>query len=260
MPALEHPASPSVRPGSVPAIFLPGIIMPASLRYAPLLDALGDTLQPVVKELEVYAADAPPDDYGIAHEIAGIDRVAADAGFDRFHLYGHSAGGAIAIAYVAVNPDRVLGLALDEPASDFSPEAHALNRQDTERLAALPPEERNRAFTVMQLAPGVEPPAPPPGPPPDWMAKRPAGVETFMAALLSYDVSPDDLRRFDGPVYYSHGSLSDARWTAMRDRLAAAFPNFTSEEYEGLHHFQTSHAKEPERVAKVLREMWLESN
>jgi pimeloyl-ACP methyl ester carboxylesterase len=34
-------------------------------------------------------------------EVDGIDRAADDEGFDRFHLYGHSGGGAMALAFVA---------------------------------------------------------------------------------------------------------------------------------------------------------------
>jgi hypothetical protein len=45
-------------------IFLPGIIAPASARYAVLLQHLPG-VRAVVKDLEVYAGDAPPADYSI---------------------------------------------------------------------------------------------------------------------------------------------------------------------------------------------------
>jgi pimeloyl-ACP methyl ester carboxylesterase len=245
--------------GPAQVIFLPGIIMPAALRYGPLLGILGDSVQAVTKDLEVYAATPPAADYSIEQEIKGINRAAASAGFDRFHLYGHSAGGACALAYVAAYPDRVLSLALDEPASDFSPEAKSDLLRDIQALESLPAPERSRAFVVMQLAPGVEPPAPPPGPPPDWMASRPAGTSAFVEALQRFDVSPKRYRSFERPVYYSYGSLSNPHWFDMRDRLAAEFPDFTSERYEGLHHFQTSHNREPDRVAKALKQLWSRS-
>ena len=78
-------------------VFLPGIIAPAAKRYEPLLHYLAD-VNPVVKELEVYQDDAPPDGYSIATEVDGVLRVANEAGVERFHLYGHSAGGAVALA------------------------------------------------------------------------------------------------------------------------------------------------------------------
>jgi pimeloyl-ACP methyl ester carboxylesterase len=242
--------------GGVPVIFLPGIIMPAALRYAPLIDELGDAARALVKELEVYAAATPPAEYAIEHEVDGITRAADAADFDRFHLYGHSAGGACALAFVAAHPERVLSLALDEPASDFSPEVRSALRQDLDGIAARPAGEKLSTFLRLQLAPGVEPPSPPPGSPPAWMAKRPAGIDAFVEALLRYRLPLERLRAFDRPVYYSHGSLSHPSWVAMRDRLASIFPDFTADLYVGVHHLETSHARQPARVASALRRLW----
>jgi pimeloyl-ACP methyl ester carboxylesterase len=240
----------------VPAIFLPGIVMPAAIRYAPLLEALNGSTRAVVKELEVYAAATPPDGYGIEHEVEGISRAADAAGFDRFHLYGHSAGGACALAYVAVHPERVLSLALDEPASDFGPEDRSALQKDLDGIAGRPADEMLSAFLQLQLAPGVDPPSRPPGSPPEWMASRPGGIDAFTGALFRYQHSPELLRAFGRPVYYSYGSLSHPRWSAMRDRLAGIFPDFSSERYEGFHHLETSHQRAPARVAAALRRLW----
>jgi pimeloyl-ACP methyl ester carboxylesterase len=249
-------ASPPITSAPPPVVFLPGIIMPAALRYAPLLAEFGDTIRPLVKELEVYSTPTPPAEYAIELEVEGVSRAADAAGFERFHLYGHSAGGACALAYTAAYPDRILSLALDEPASDFSPEEQLALRAHLRDLDSLSPAARMRAFLQLQLAPGVEPPEPPPGPAPDWMRSRPAGIEAFIGALLRYDLPTDRLRSFAGPVYYSYGSLSNPNWLIMRDRLAALFANFTAEEYVGTHHLKTSHQSEPARVAKALRRLW----
>lgn len=230
--------------------------MPAAIRYAPLIAALGDAARAVTKELEVYGAESPPAGYAIEHEVEGISRAADAAGCDRFHLYGHSAGGACALAYVAAHPERVLSLALDEPASDFSPEDQSVLRKDLAGIGELPAAERMPAFLRMNLAPGIDLPPPTAGPPPSWMASRPGGIEAFGGALLRYRLAPERLRGFGGPVYYSHGSLSHPRWAAMRERLAGVFPDFTSEVYEGVHHLETSHQREPARVASALRRLW----
>jgi pimeloyl-ACP methyl ester carboxylesterase len=240
----------------VNVFLLPGIVAPAAVRYAPLLECLPG-LEPVPKDLEVYAGVSPPDSYSIAVEIQGIDRAASAAGFDRFHLYGHSGGGAVALAYTAAHPERVLSLAVDEPASDFT-EADfadaAWARLD--EAATLPDRESMRRFLALQLAPGVDPPQPPPGPPPPWMATRPAGMRALVAALRTHRVDSAAYTAFAGPVYYSFGSLSNARWVAMKERLSKAFPDFTAERYEGLHHLHTSHQAAPERVAQRLLEIW----
>jgi pimeloyl-ACP methyl ester carboxylesterase len=242
--------------GRIPVVFLPGGIMPAALRYAPLIQELGDAVQAVTKELEVYAGPTPPADYSIGAEVEGISRAADAAGFERFHLYGHSGGGACALAYVATHPERVLSLGVDEPATDFSAERQAQIQDKLQEIGQLPPSERTRDFLQWQLAPGVEAPPPPPGPPPEWMAKRPAGINTLMGALLRYRLDADRLRSFDRPVYYSYGSLSNPEWQAMRDRLSAVFPDFTAELYEGASHLDTSHQREPARVAAALQQLW----
>ena len=106
----------------VPLILLPGGMMPGLLRYPPLIEALGPGVEPVIKELEVYAGPSIPEDYSVDMEVEAISRKGDEAEMARFHLYGYSGGGAFALAYVATHPDRVLSLAIDEPATDFSEE------------------------------------------------------------------------------------------------------------------------------------------
>src|ERR1700712_3336012 len=101
-------------------IFLPGITVPAHLAYGPLLEVLAESSGAVTKELEVYRDDRPPDDYRLDLEVEGLDRFATEQGFERFHLYGHSLGGAVALAYLAEHGDRVASVAISEPATDFS--------------------------------------------------------------------------------------------------------------------------------------------
>src|SRR5436190_19439986 len=90
--------------------------MPADLAYGSLLEALGEDVEAIAKDLEVYAGPEPPVGYTLDDEIAGVLRTAGDAGFDRFHLVGYSAGGASSVAFAAKHPDRLLSLALLEPA------------------------------------------------------------------------------------------------------------------------------------------------
>jgi pimeloyl-ACP methyl ester carboxylesterase len=226
--------------------------MPGELRYQALLAALGDATRPVVKELEVYRSEsAVPDDYSIELEVAGVERAADEAGFDRFHLYAHSGGGAVALAYTALHPSRVLSLALDEPACDFTPESIEEIRSEFLPLLDLPTDQMMKAFVGKQLREGTPQP-PPPQPAPPWMASRPAGIRAIVRAFATSAVPVERLSEFAGPVYYSYGSLSHETWVAMRDRLSRRFRDFSSEEYAGASHMRTSHVREPSRVAAAL--------
>ena len=237
-------------------IFLPGIIAPAARRYEPLLRYLVD-VNPLVKDLEVYRDDAPPAGYSIATEIDGVLRVADEAGVERFHLYGHSAGGAIALAFALTHGDRVLTLAVDEPASDFTDGGNTeYGWSEFDRVLGMPPSESTPEFLKLQVAPGVALPPAPSGTPPAWMAKRPAGMRAFIEALRAHHVTEEDYRAFEKPVYFTWGSLTHERWTSMERRLSTLFPNFSSEMFEGLHHLNTSHTAEPQRVAARLATLW----
>jgi len=240
----------------IDVFLLPGIIAPAAIRYAPLLRTLGEDVRAVAKELEVYAAEAPAPHYSIRMEVDGVARAADAAGLDRFHLYGHSGGGAIALAFADAYPDRLLSLALDEPAVDFLGEGDGEYWLDIKQAASLREPEATRAFLRLQLAPDEPLPPPPDGPPPVWMSKRSAGIRAFVAAAESHHVDPAAYRALHAPVYYSYGTRSHPRWTTMKDRLAGLFEDFTAERYEGLHHLNTSHQAETDRVAAALRNLW----
>jgi pimeloyl-ACP methyl ester carboxylesterase len=241
----------------VDAVFLPGILMTPASRYEPLLAALG-VAGAVTKELEVYAAAAPASSYSMQTEIDGLHRFADAHRLRRFHLYGHSAGASIALAYVAQHGERVASLALDEPASDFSPQDRAaLNAELPADLAALPVPERMRTFGASLVRPGVVLPEPPPPSPES--AARPAGVAAFHTALFAHELPPQAYAEYVGPVLYTYGSLSNARWEAMATRLEGQFRSFRVERFDGLHHLHTSHVAEPQRVAAALRELWTRS-
>src|SRR5207249_10435275 len=81
---------------------------------------------------------------------------------------------------------------------------------EMDRVMALPPDERMRAFMRWEMRAGVEPPAlpMPPGPPPPWMARRPAGLEALVRAFKAYHLNRERFRQFRQPVYFALGSLS----------------------------------------------------
>jgi pimeloyl-ACP methyl ester carboxylesterase len=244
-------------------ILLPGGVMPAGPAYGALLAELGSAVDPRPKELEVYAAAAPPPDYSLATEAAGIERVADEAGFDRFHLVGYSAGGASSLAFAARHPERLLSLALMEPAFAGWQEMSDAERAHMERFRPLLGKdgpEMMAEFQALQLAPGVEPTPPPPGPPPPWMASRPAGLHAVLRAFYASDLDLETLRRFDRPVWFALGGRSHPDYYArMAQRLARVAPDFTVELFPDRHHFDPPHRIEPARVAASLLSLWSRS-
>ena len=244
-------------------VLLPGSVLPAGPAYGPLLAELGPDVDARAKELEVYGGDAPPLDFTLDTEVDGVTRVADEAGFERFHLVGYSAGGASSLAFAARHPERLLSLALMEPAfagwQEMTPEERAALERFRPLLDMDGAAQMTR-FQALQLAPGVEPAPPPPGSPPPWMASRPAGIRAFLATFLSSDLDLDALRGFDRPVWFALGGRSNPEYYGrMADRLARVFPDFTIERFPNRHHFDPPHRIEPVVVAASLRALWTRS-
>ena len=241
-------------------ILLPGSVLPAELAYGSLVAALGSGTDAVLKELEVYATPEAPPDYTLDLEVDGVLRDADERGWERFHLVGYSGGGAAALAFAARHSERLASLALLEPAWagrwDLSPAEQALWRE-YDRLEALPSAELMRAFMPFNVKPGVELPPPPSGEPPPWMAKRPGGIQAFLRTFRTYDLDRGSLARFDRPVYYALGALSNPdQFGEIATRLSGVFPDFQLEVFEERHHFDPPHRIEPERLADSLRAVW----
>jgi pimeloyl-ACP methyl ester carboxylesterase len=244
----------------VRTILLPGSVLPGDLAYGSLVTALGSDAETAVKDLEVYATPNAPADYTLDLEVGGVLRDAGERGWERFHLVGYSGGGAAALALAARHAERLASLALLEPAWagrwDLSPAEEALWRE-YDRLEALAPDEFMRAFTRLNVKPGVELPPYPTGEPPPWMAKRPGGIRAFMKTFKTYELDRDALVRFDCPVYFALGGLSNPdQFGAIATRLSGVFPDFELEVFEERHHFDPPHRIEPERLAASLRAFW----
>jgi pimeloyl-ACP methyl ester carboxylesterase len=249
-----------MRDERIPVILLPGAVMPAAIAYADLVKIFGPEVDAHPKELELYAADEPPVGWGLHTEVEGIRRVAAEAGFERFHLVGYSGGGASSLAFCAAYPERLLSLALSEPAWAGNKGLSVKERErweEFERVGRLSPQEMMPAFIHAQLREGVEGPPPPQGDPPPWMRKRPAGISAFTEAFKTGDLDIDRLRTFGAPVLFTLGGRSHPDYFAeIAKRLAGVFPDFMLEVFEDRHHFDPPHRVEPERYARSLRALW----
>jgi pimeloyl-ACP methyl ester carboxylesterase len=241
-------------------ILLPGIVLPAEPAYGALIAALGPDVEAVAKDLEVYSTPEPSEDYSLEVEVAGVLREADAHGWERFHLVGYSGGGAASLAFAAARPDRLASLALLEPAWagnwDLSPAEQAV-WLDLDRLELLPVEQFMPTFMRLSLKPGIPIPPPPPGEPPPWMAKRPAGIRAIVRAFKRGDIDREALRRFDRPVYFALGALSNPnQYGEIAKRLEGVFPDFELEVFDERHHFDPPHRIEPERLANSLTTHW----
>jgi pimeloyl-ACP methyl ester carboxylesterase len=243
---------------SVPVIAVPGGIAPAALRYAPLMAALGDEADFHFKDLEVYAGDAPPAGYTVATEVDALGRLADSLGLARFHLVGYSGGGFVSLAFAGAHPDRLLSLALFEPArvpGASTAEESVFDRRLRQGLAGLSGPESMRAFATLQVREGVDVP-PPSGPPAPWMRTRAAGLAAMMRAFAEYPFDRECLRGCDFPVFLGYGDLSSEKEEVQASILGGLLPDIRIRRFKGIHHFVA-----PERIytaehVEAIRELW----
>ena len=217
------------------AIFLGGILAPARFRFIPLLAALGSPPDAVAKELELYIHGRIPDDYSLTMEIDGLDRIATEHGYERFHLYGYSIGAAIALAYVAAHGDRVISLALDEPATDFSTaDRDQLAAENPENLANLPEDRRMQVFLRSLTRPDVVVTPPPATPPSAEMAMSPAGLAAVESAVQNFQVDATRLREFRARFTSATAASAmpgGSRWRTARRRPSPIAPWSDTKDY-----------------------------
>lgn len=242
------------------AVLFPGAVLPAALAYADLIAELGDAVDARLQEPELYAAGAPGPDWNLDREVDAVIDAAAEAGFERFHFVGYSAGATVGLLLAARHPERILSLALLEAAwagnTGRTPAEERL-WQRFDEIMELPPSQLMAEFVRANLAPGVPPPPPPPGPPPPWMRTRPAGLAALAREFARRDLDIQELRHYAGPVLYALGALSNPdHYAQQAQRLAGVFADFTLEIFEERHHFDPPHRAEPARLAQALTRLW----
>lgn len=243
---------------SVDVIALPGGVMPAAQRYESLIRAVAGRANVHTKDLEVYASEAPPDGYSVDLEIEAVSRFADALGLDRFHLLGYSGGGFVSLAFAGAHPERLLSLALFEPAfipGRLSPaEAELYERLDRE-LAGKSGPEFMRAFVSLQVKPGVEVP-PPAGPPPPWMQKRPAGLAAMLKAFGAHPFDRERLRRCEFPVFFGYGDQTGDHEEIRAGILARLLPDLHVRRFAGVHHFVPPEAIYSAPHIAALEQLW----
>lgn len=227
-------------------IALPGGIMPAALRYAPLESALGGKVDFHFKDLEAYAGDESPPGYSLDTELTALGTFADSLEAQRFHLVGYSFGGFVSLVFAGLYPQRLLSLALFEAArvpGDLSSEENVLDQKLRQTLAGAEGPDFLRLFVSSQVRPGVEVP-PPSGPPPPWMRNRPAGFAAMMRVLANHRFDRKRLQNCNFPVFYGYGDLTTEMMAELQAAvLARLVPDIHIRRFSGVHHFVP-----PERI------------
>jgi len=245
--------------GKAEVICIPGGVAPAAQRYAPLQAALAggaERLHP--KDLEVYRDDRPPADYRIELELAAIDRFADALHLDRFHLVGYSGGGFVSLAYAGTRPDRLLSLAVFEPAAipgTPTPEEAEYFRILEGKLKGLEGGAFMAAFMREQVKPEAKLPPPPPSPSPE-MQKRPAGIAAMMRAFAKYEIDRARYLECAFPVLYGYGSLTHDIESVRAGVAARLFADVHVIRFQGVHHFDPPEKIYPPAHVDALRALW----
>lgn len=243
---------------TIHVIALPGGVNPAALRYGPLMAALGDEVELHLKDLEIYAGETPPAGYAIEHEVDALTAFADSLGLERFHLLGYSGGGFISLAFAGAHPERLLSLALFEPAAipgRLTSEEADLRSRLASALSGLTGADFMREFVQLQVRPGVVL-TPPPGPPPPWMQRRPAGLAAMMAAIDAYAFERDRLRDCAFPVFFAYGDLTGEHEPVWAAVLARLLPDVHVRRFGGIHHFVPPEEIYSAEHRRELGELW----
>jgi pimeloyl-ACP methyl ester carboxylesterase len=206
----------------------------------------------------VYRDATPHAGYSIDEEIDAVDAFADARQLDRFHLVGYSGGGFISLAYASTRPNRLLSLALFEPAripGELTDSERAFYSGLEGKLHGLQGPEFMAAFVREQVKPGVQVPPPPTSVSPE-MQKRPAGIAALMRAFEDYRFERSLLRACTFPTYYAYGDLSHQEQALKAGILAQIFPDIHVERFAGIHHFvPPQQIYTPKHVASLL-DLW----
>lgn len=240
-------------------ICVPGSVAPAAQRYTPLIERAGDAADFYLKDLEVYREPRPPADYSIEEELDAIDRLAESERLERFHLVGYSGGGFISLAYAGTRPQRLISLALFEPAripGKLTAEEEAFFAVLKRKIDGLSGDEFMSTFVREQVKPGVVVPPPAPGPVPPEMQKRPAGIAALIRAFEAFPFDRNVFRAAPFPVFYGYGDLSHEEQAVKAGILARLFPDIRVRRYAGIHHFVPADQIYTSEHAALLLELW----
>ena len=240
--------------GPLRVILLPGIVTPAEIAYGAFMGRFHPDVEPVAKDLEVYATPEPPEDYTLDVEVAGVLREADARGWKRFTSSGTRAGAQRLLAVAATIRSGLRALRCSSPPGPETGTSALPRRRSGASSAGSKASRptscrRSRASTSSRCPI----PEPPPGDPPPWMARRPAGIRAINSAFQG---APSTAKRSATSIGPSTSrSAPSAIRLVRRDREAVEqrVPGLRARSVRGRHHFDPPHRSSPSawRVAQA---------
>jgi pimeloyl-ACP methyl ester carboxylesterase len=128
--------------------------------WAPQIDEFSKTHRVLVMDHRGHGASSAPSDrstYTITQMAADIEAITAHAGFERYHLVGHSMGGCVAQEIALRRPERLLSVTFHDTSHKFGTVRDERVRAWYEKRLRLAEEEGMEAVANM---PSRLPPAP----------------------------------------------------------------------------------------------------
>ncbi|HSE05443.1 MAG TPA: alpha/beta hydrolase, partial [Methylomirabilota bacterium] len=233
----------------------------SSAQWRPLMDRLAGRFRTLAPDL--YGSGKSPRwpairPLSLADEVALLDPVLAAAG-ERFHLVGHSYGGAVALQAALAAPGRVESLVLfepvlfslltaEDPAQPAAREIAAVRDDTVSALQRGDPHASGARFVDYWMGAGAWAAMPEP--------RREALAGSMTTVKAEWDAAfgePTPLVAFAGldvPVLYLTGSASPASSRAVARLLTRVLPRVTAVEIEGLGHMAP--VTHPDRINALI--------
>lgn len=247
--------------GRGPAVVCIHASASSSAQWRPLMDRLADRHRMLAGDL--YGSGQSPAWPGDRPLSLADERMllapAFEAAGGRFHLVGHSYGGAVALEAARAEPDRVASLVLyepvlfsllvaEDPAQAVAREIEAVRDDTVAALERGDPHASGARFVDYWMGAGAW--AAMPGSRRDGLARAMGAVKAEWDATFGNPTPLSAFAELDVPLLYLTGTESPASSRGVTRLLAKALPRVTAIEIEGVGHMGP--VTHPDRINALI--------